>query len=137
MKNLLSASLPENNSREAVADVAYISNLGEIEAPEVKFHLPVTVSSCDKEAGPPAEVQSSLTNASEAVLVMVKCPASNETEVTWPSGVSPMWPTSMPEKMVSLSVPQLNNPVSDQRSLEVMALSQSDRAAPKYFEAEA
>src|SRR3989338_11263248 len=96
MKNLLSASLPENNSREAVADVAYISNLGEIEAPEVKFHLPVTVSSCDKEAGPPAEVQSSLTNASEAVLVMVKCPASNETEVTWPSGVSPMWPTSMP-----------------------------------------
>src|SRR3989344_6104911 len=53
MKNLLSASLPENNSREAVADVAYISNLGEIEAPEEKFHLPVTVSSCDKEAGPP------------------------------------------------------------------------------------
>ena len=62
-----------------------------------KSHLPDTVSFCDKEAGPPAEVQSSLTNDSEEVLVILKWPSSKETEPTW-TGVPPMTPTSMPLK---------------------------------------
>ena len=51
------------------------SKLLEKEAPPLKVQLPVTVSFCDKEAGPPAP-QSSLKTPSEAVLVKVKWEAS-------------------------------------------------------------
>ena len=42
-----------------------------------------------------------------------------------------------PSVFVSVSVPQEKRPVSDQRSFEVAALSQSTRVAPKYADAEA
>src|SRR3989338_1514680 len=50
MKNLFSALLAENISKEAVAALLYISTLGDVEAPFVKsapplnVQLPVTVS---------------------------------------------------------------------------------------------
>ena len=95
----------------------------------LNIQSPVTVSFCDRDAGPPLP-QSNLTNDWEPVLVMLKCESTKEMLVTWAKAEVISVPTSRPngKEVVSVSVPQEKTPLV-QVSLPVTEL-QVERPEP-------
>jgi len=108
MKNLLSKSLAENISRDAVAAELYISNLGETEAKAVKLLKADHVLAAEWEANPVDVPQRTLTLAYVPALETEKLLASKEIDANlMPESGVVVVPTSMvaPEEPVA-SEPQ-------------------------------